>query len=166
MKTLVVGGTGMLSGVVRALIAEGDEVYVLARHPQMPLEVKPLAADYRSAAALATTLTTVEPFERAVVWIHSDAPEAPQTVARFVTGPYLHVLGSASANPSRPDQSRRAGFEALGCDYREVILGFVRESGRSRWLTDTEISAGVLAALRSNERRSVIGTVTPWQDRP
>lgn len=50
--------------------------------------------------------------------------------------------------------------------YREIILGFVLEGDRSRWLTDAEISAGVLAAVDADQPRYIVGTVRPWHLRP
>ena len=91
-----------------------------------------------------------------MAWIHLDAPEALGVLRQRVTGDVLRVLGSAAADPS---------FPAAG-KPREVILGFVREGGHSRWLTDPEISAGVLEALRSGKPRSVVGTLTPRSERP
>lgn len=168
MKTLVVGGTGMLLGLVRELLAAGDEVWTLARHaPDMTHpRLHPLMVNYRDSDALRRVLTPLAPFDRAVVWIHSTAPEAPFVVAGAVRGPFFHVLGSAAADPSRPDDGRRTRFAAQGTDHREIVLGFVREGARSRWLTDAEISAGVWEAVRGDLRRAVVGTVTPWEARP
>ena len=173
MNTLVVGGTGMLLGLVRELLAAGDDVWVLARHaPEWTHpRLHPLTVDYRDSDALRRVLVPLAPFDRAVAWIHSDAPDAPFVVAEAVRGPFFHVLGSAVADPSRPEGGRRARFAAQGTDDREVILGFVREGERSRWLTDAEISAGVWGALgkdgvRGDVRRTVVGTVTPWEARP
>ena len=50
--------------------------------------------------------------------------------------------------------------------YRQVILGFVIEGGRSRWLTHAEISGGVLDAVRNDRLFSIVGTVEPWSLRP
>ena len=168
MKTLVVGGTGMLLGLVRELLAAGDEVWTLARHASALTHPRlhSLLADYRDAAALRAALASATPFDRAVVWIHSAAPDAPFVVAEAVQGPFFHVLGSAVADPFRPDDGRRARFAALGSDARDVVLRFVREGEHSRWLTNAEISAGVWDAVRGNVQRAVVGTVTPWAARP
>lgn len=104
------------------------------------------------------------PFDRAVVWVHGHAPEAAGVVAEHVTGDYLHVLGSASADPSRQHDPHLALRGHAG--YRQVVLGFHLSPSGSRWLTDAEISAGVLGALRSGSPRSVVGTVEPWVARP
>ena len=101
-------------------------------------------------------------FDGALVWAHSSAPHAPEVVARHVSGSFLHVLGSASADPSRPHPT--PGWAGEG--YRTVVLGFVAEGGRSRWLTNTEIAAGVLEAWRRRAARTVVGTVEPWSARP
>jgi NAD(P)-dependent dehydrogenase (short-subunit alcohol dehydrogenase family) len=161
VKTLVVGGTGMLAGLVRALAEEGDDVTVLARWGWPGSgSVQSLLVDYRNADALKLVLKDAGLFERMVAWIHSDAPGALGVLRQSVVGDVLHVLGSAAADPGFP-----VHIPAVG-EPREVILGFVRAGTHSRWLTDDEISAGVLQALNSGEPRSVIGTVTPWSDRP
>jgi hypothetical protein len=133
--------------------------------------VHPARADWRDPAgfraALDDAVAARGPFEVAVCWVHADAPEAALDAARRVRGRFFHVLGSAAADPSRPDPGRRARFEAIpGLSYHEVILGFVVEGGGSRWLADGEISTGVLAAVAAARPRSVVGTVEPWTARP
>lgn len=163
MKTLVVGGTGMLSGVVQQLLDAGDEVYSISRHaPNIRhRRLKALLLDYSDTDVLQAGLTALGPFHRAVVWIHSVATEAPFVVAKAVTGPYFHVLGSATADPSRPDTDRQENFSSLGTDYREVILGFRLTLRGSRWLTHAEISTGVWQAMKEDARRMIVGTVEP-----
>ncbi|WP_424949936.1 short-chain dehydrogenase [Deinococcus sp.] len=160
-RTLVVGATGMLARLVRALAEEGDDVTVLARRACTGGgQVQSLTVDYRNTEALEPALKRAGLFDRMVAWIHSDAPEASETIRRHVLGDVLHVLGSAATDPGLPAHIPAAG------EPREVILGFVRDGGHFRWLTDAEISTGVLAALRSGEPRSVVGRVMPWSDRP
>lgn len=164
MRTLVVGGTGMLGGLVTALANDSDDVTVLARRGwrggSVQGHVSSLFLDYRQTGTLELALKHNGLFDRMVAWIHSDAPEAFGILQQVVTGDVLCVLGSAAADPSFPARIPAAG------EPREVILGFVREGGHSRWLTDPEISAGVLEALRSGKPRSVVGTLTPWSERP
>lgn len=184
---LVVGGTGMLRGVVLELAARGFAVSVVARGLSR-LEalareaaaggglVHPVTVDYHDTAALDRALAAAcdrwGAIELAVVWIHRTAPAAPMVVARWVGGPqrpgrFFHLLGSAVADPSRPDPQRRAAYEALPhLVYREVILGFVTEGHRSRWLTHQEIAAGVVAAIDADQPRFIVGTVEPWDRRP
>ena len=138
--------------------------------------VHPLALDWHDDAALDAALAGAValhgPIVLAVVWIHGGAPAAPLAVARHVGAPgrradYYHVLSSAAADPARPDAGRLARFAALpGLRYHEVILGFVREPAGSRWLTNAEIAAGVLAAIEAGAPRFVVGIVAPWENRP
>lgn len=170
---LVVGGTGMLRGVVLALAREGpvsvvartrSDLEVLARDTAV---VTPVSVDYRRTRDLEAALAERAPFSMAVAWIHSDAPEAALVAARSVKGPFFHVLSSEAADPSIPDSGRRERFEAIaGITYHEIILGFVREGGRSRWLTNSEIARGVLDAVAAARPRAVVGTVEPWSERP
>ena len=164
MRTLVVGGTGMLAGLVTALANDGDHVTVLARRGWRGVSVQgrvsSLPIDYRNTGLLELALKHNGLFDRMVAWIHSDAPEALGVLRQSVTGDVLCVLGSAAADPDFPVYVPEVG------EPREVILGFVRKGGHSHWLTSKEISAGVLEALRSGEPRSVVGSLTPWSERP
>jgi hypothetical protein len=47
-----------------------------------------------------------------------------------------------------------------------VVLGFRVEGARSRWLTDVEISGGVLAAVGADAALAIVGEVAPWSARP
>jgi GrpB-like predicted nucleotidyltransferase (UPF0157 family) len=184
---VVVGGTGMLRGATLGLVARGFDVSVVARNARRLAKlrddaaatggvVRPVCVDYRDTAALefglGEAVRDLGPPALAVVWAHSSAPDAPETVARALdaTGrpaEYLHLLGSASADPSKPDAGRRARFAAFRrLAYHEAVLGFVVEPRGSRWLTDDEIAAGVLRAVDVHAPRSVVGVVEPWSARP
>jgi saccharopine dehydrogenase-like NADP-dependent oxidoreductase len=180
---LVVGGTGMLRRVSLELARRGYTTSVIARSrgPLAELaaesggRVQPIALDYRHTDELVRALDQAVaahgPIELVVAWIHAVAPDAPLVVARAAAGKhrvdYFHVLGSAADDPSRPDPERRKRFAAVaGLAYHEVILGFVVESGSSRWLTNDEIAAGVLEAIDSGDSRRVVGTTRPWSARP
>lgn len=77
------------------------------------------------------------------------------------------MRGSAAANPAERAQRLPAWLDScLQIHYRQVILGFAVEGGRSRWLTHDEISGGVVAAVRADEPYRVVGTVDPWSLRP
>lgn len=182
---LVVGGTGMLREVSLTLAERGHPVSVVARNRRRLRSLADEAerrggavycipVDYRDGDALTAALRDAVaahgPLELAVVWIHSIAPEAPLQVARATVAAscrFFHLLGSAAADPSAPDTGRRERFESIpGLSYHEVVLGFVLEGRRSRWLTNDEIAAGVLAAIDSAAARSVVGAVEPWSARP
>lgn len=167
-KTLLVGGTGMLAGVLQGLLDAGDQVYSVSRRPPKLTHERlhPLLLDYHDLDALQAALQPHASFDRAVVWIHGSAPEAPLVVAASVQGDYFHVLGSAAADPSKPDPARRLRFEQLGVAYHEIILGFQLPQAGSRWLTNAEISAGVWQAMQGHMLKTVVGQVEPWEARP
>jgi NAD(P)-dependent dehydrogenase (short-subunit alcohol dehydrogenase family) len=153
--TLVVGGTGMLAGLVAALAERGDDVTVVARTPRPhPSGVVQLALDYRDSEALGRGLAHAVrergPIELAVCWIHTDAPAAPHAVAESLApgGRLVQVFGT-KVWPLSPVPE--------GVEYAQVLLGGVREVGGSRWLTNDEISAGVLAAVDAGEPLAVVG---------
>lgn len=180
---LVVGGTGMLRRVSMKLASRGHTTSVVARTKadldQMaaanPLVV-PVPVDYADGAALQTavreTIDAHGPFALVVAWIHDSAPDAPLQIAELAAADakwlrYVHVLSSTADDPSVQQPGRRAAFEHIdGLRYEEVILGFVVEGDASRWLTDAEISAGVLGAIDRPAPRTIVGTTRPWSARP
>ena len=186
-RTLLIGASGMLSAMATTLAARGDDLVLFARDEarlarlanqaeELPGTLQWSSLDYRDDELLrATTQEWIESlgaFDRVVAWVHASAPAAPTSIARLcavanASVEFLHVLGSSSADPSRPSTNTREVIEAMGIDYREAILGFIVEGkGRSRWLTHAEISQGVLDALDSPAPRTIIGQVEPWSQRP
>lgn len=182
---LVIGGTGMLRPVTEHLARTYKAVSVVARSKrdleelerEFPGVVHGLPLDYRDTVTLRAVVdAAVLAYGRidpAVVWVHMEkAPEAPFAVAEFVgsaevPGRFLHVLGSAAADPSQPAHTLRMAFTAFPqVAYRDVVLGFVRGKGGSRWLTNAEIAAGVLGALEGDSERTIVGVVEPWAERP
>jgi hypothetical protein len=174
---LVIGGSGMLSGLVDEIARSGRLVSVVARgsarlqrlaarHPY----IHPLPLDYTGDAAFDAGLETAVhlrgPFNRCVSWMHDDSKDRAVRVARQVRDIYCEVLGSASADPAKPEQL--AEWQALvpPPKLRLAVLGFVIENGHSRWLTNAEISTGVGRALASDDPVTIVGTVTPWGARP
>ncbi len=148
---LVVGGTGMLAGLTRALADRGHVVSSVARKPRAPgPNVVSLEVDYRDEAGFGRAIeTAVEergPIELAVCWIHTDAPEAPRLVAAALApgARLVQVFGT-----------RRwpLGEIPLHIAYREVLLGSIG----GRWLTHEEISAGVREAIDRDRPLSIVG---------
>jgi hypothetical protein len=86
------------------------------------------------------------PADLLVAWVHR---EVRVSVLRAVAplladgAPVVEVHGSASANPlgGCPDPV------LPGHPTQQVVLGYVRHAGRTRWLTHDEVSAGVLDAV-------------------
>jgi molybdopterin-guanine dinucleotide biosynthesis protein A len=149
--TLVVGGTGMLAAATRALAARGHIVTSVARRPaELGPGIAPVGLDYRASDDLAVALrrAVVEhgPFELAVCWIHTDAPEAPAIVAdALAPGARLVQVFGTRVWPLVD--------VPLHVACRQVLLG--EKDGR--WLTHEEISAGVLEAVDADRPLHVVG---------
>ncbi|WP_241535884.1 short-chain dehydrogenase [Indiicoccus explosivorum] len=178
---LVIGGSGMLAGTVLWLADEGARVSVVARNEEKMQRmlarsvnterIMPVYADYTNdpelEAALTEQIRKYGPPGLVVAWVHSNAPEALPSVIRLInkTGnPWklFHVLGSSTDLASIQE-----GLTVPEtCDYHQVQLGFVQEDGISRWLTNEEISDGVIEAIRADERVKTVGTLEPWDERP
>jgi NAD(P)-dependent dehydrogenase (short-subunit alcohol dehydrogenase family) len=151
---LVVGGGGMLAGVCRTLAERGDDVSVVARGRER-LEalradrITPVQVDYGDldafTAALGRVIEERGSIDLAVCWIRSWQPEALHAVAAALrpNTPLLHVLGTAGSEAA----------ELTGVDYRVVRLG---RKGY-QWLTDEEISAGVVEVLDSASADFFVG---------
>jgi hypothetical protein len=172
---LVVGGTGMLSGLVEALAGDGGRLSLLSRRASRAAggRIAAYDCDYYDAvafeAALARAVADSGPIGLAVAWFHTLKIAAPRLLAEQVRGRLFQVLGSATADPARPERLATAAAVVGGlpqCAVRQVVLGFRVEDGRARWLTDAEISAGVLQAVREDRTFAVVGQVEPWAARP
>ncbi|MBI2943010.1 MAG: SDR family NAD(P)-dependent oxidoreductase [Candidatus Wallbacteria bacterium] len=182
---LVIGGTGMLKDACLALAATGRVVSVVGRDPDrleaMMMDasaagnmLSPLQVDYTSTEeftrAIRTAIERFGPVDTVLAWVRSWASEVLPALAREVSEagrPWrlFHVRASASgelpAGGSPPDAVLAGGL----CAYREIRLGFVREPGGSRWLTDEEICAGVSSAVEGDVS-FVVGVLEPWEERP
>ncbi|HEY4454670.1 MAG TPA: hypothetical protein VGN81_10210 [Pseudonocardiaceae bacterium] len=156
-RALVVGGTGMLSGVVAELVRDGWDVVVPSRR------YAPIPADLphsdRQALWVEADWSEPEPFaERArkalggpaellVAWVHDAYRVDVLAAVRPLLAPnavVVEVRGAAAAQPTsgEPEPSLPAHETQL------VVLGFVRDGEGTRWLTHREISDGVLDAVR------------------
>jgi hypothetical protein len=170
---LVVGGTGMLSGLCEALAGDGGRLSLLSRRASQVAGADGYDCDYYDDAAFVAAIDSAiarsGPVELAVAWIHSLKIAAPRLLAERVNGRLFQVLGSAVADPAHPerlDLGRQVAGGLPNCVLRQVVLGFKAVGGRSRWLTNDEISAGVLDAVRADRIYSVIGQTEPWSARP
>lgn len=173
-RVLIVGGSGMLAGLARALCERADRVSILARNEKriraVSDAVEPLVCDYNDGVALAEALSLIESPDLVVAWIHGRAPQARRAFAEclIAEGRFVQVLGSALGDPAHPERlaEMAKAADGLPIDYQAVVLGFVVEKGISRWLGNDEISAGVLSAIDSEQAVSIVGTVEPWSAKP
>jgi len=139
-----------------------------------PCERRLLSLDWHQGAdfvaALKRHAEAAGPPSLAIAWLHD--PAMGPAIANAISRPgsrcaFFQVLGSDAADPDRPPDQLYATLDARGdLDYHQVILGFQKTEGGSRWLTHAEISAGVIEAVESPAPRHIVGVVTPWSDRP
>ncbi len=174
---LVVGGTGMLAGLTEALAGDGGRLSLLSRQASRfagPDNLTGYDVDYLDKAAFVAALEAAGPVDLAVAWFHSVKIPAARRLAERIGSPrgsgrLFQVVGSATGDPTHLDRLATAADVAANlpqCRLRQVVLGFQIEDGRSRWLTDAEISGGVLAAVRADQLYTVVGQVAPWSARP
>lgn len=177
---LAIGASGMLADAVRGLAWRGWEVTLVARRLDR-LErvaagapsgtVRPRTIDYRDTTGLRRLVADAAaergPIRLVLAWIHDTAPEAHDSIAEQVgaTPPrchYVEVLGSATVDPSTlgRERARRLGAQPF-LEHRRVLLGY--GDGGRRWLTNQEISTGVLDAVDTDVQDHVIGTLEPFR---
>lgn len=179
----IVGGTGMLRQASRALAARCQTLTSVARTgaslqtlhddiAHLGLTHHRLALGWRDSAtfvrSLATHINRVGYPSLAVVWVHQDSLGSAIASVLARRCDFFQVHGSAAADSPACDleQSTATNGGPEGRRRHQVILGFHRDVDGARWLTDTEISNGVLNAVAQDDAMTVAGTVTPWSSRP
>jgi NAD(P)-dependent dehydrogenase (short-subunit alcohol dehydrogenase family) len=175
-SALVLGGTGMLAGCVTMLLEQGWQVVLpsrrssaarrydtgagqMARSALRPpghtttttadREANWVAADWTHPLELAAKVNDVleRPAELLVAWVHSSYRiPVMLAVAPFLApqAPVVEVLGISEIDSTR-------GLRDPVIEHhptQQVVLGYVRHHGATRWLTHQEESAGVLEAVR------------------
>ncbi len=167
-SVLFVGGTGMLAPAARWIAARSPRMHLAARHPEplaTAIGARPLVLDWHDRAAGPSRLQALiaEPPELLISWLHDDAIWIAAVLEALLPadGRSIRVHGARSADPEvlrSRDPDPRADLRR-----QTVILGWrpdpAGEGGR-RWLTDDEISGGVIEAVLSPAAsRIVVGEV-------
>ncbi|WP_050613509.1 short-chain dehydrogenase [Bacillus testis] len=179
---LVVGGTGMLSRVSLWLIDNGYHVSIIARDAERMKQllqeasseshVTPLLVDYRNNDELKEEINRAIKengnIDLVVAWIHSIAENALQIIANEVSKgenscELFHIVGSSS---NLNEIKKKSNAPSDYVHYYQVQLGFKFEDTQSRWLTNKEISEGVIEAIRKKKKVLIIGQIEPWENRP
>lgn len=183
--TLIIGGTGMLTD---AAVALASTTSILTSVARTQTSLKALDAKLKDFAgthhlvqlnwanrshfldSLSAHIKQVGIPSRVVAWLHDDdfGPEVAR-LCSSQTQPcdFFQVRGSTAADPYIEATRFTARFDSLhGVTFHQVILGFIRTTTGSRWLRNSEISAGVLRATQARDRLSIVGVVEPWEARP
>ncbi|MCP1726589.1 hypothetical protein J2T60_000554 [Natronospira proteinivora] len=102
-----------------------------------------------------------------VAWIHDDqlTLRLAQNLAEMgMVSYFFHIIGSATVNPEKIAGTLLDAFDPPpNLAYHQVILGAQDTGYRSRWLTDQEISEGVLEAIRRMDAQFVVGTLDRYK---
>ncbi|HAY33321.1 MAG TPA: hypothetical protein PK536_00315 [Ignavibacteria bacterium] len=183
---LITGGTGMLSGAVIKFLSKYETVSVIARHQSsfkkisaasdFPHRLNPIILDYSDTDLLTEKINSAiiskGQIKTAVCWIHSFAENSNNIIGEIlntkeICSDYFHILGSAYYDPENISRDIEAAFSKFRyVNYKKIILGFKIENGNSRWLTDEEISDGVVEAVDAGLDEYRIGITQPWESKP
>lgn len=105
-----------------------------------------------------------------VAWMHDDALTLRIAARLAEDSPiprFFHIIGSATVNPLKIADSLRMSAEATNLNhYHQIVLGGHGSGRRGRWLTDWEISRGVLQAVERQKPMYVVGTLERWTGAP
>lgn len=180
---LIIGGTGMLLDAATSIARSARKSTFVARragsHCRLAQQLgeangyQLLLLDWTEPGtfldALQSHLNRLPAPDLVLGWFH-DPGLASLLAARLEVRSqckFVHVIGSGSKNPADLATWSAAKFTQLPqINYRQVLLGYVREGTASRWLTDTEICNGVLAAISLNAKRIIVGRIAEWERRP
>lgn len=174
---LVIGGTGMLLEVSLWLMEMGYQTSVIgkskekhdrlikkATHPNL---MNSLKVDYHNHSLLEEqirkSIQKNGPISLVVSWTPST--QALEIVNKLVSE---HI---DDWNLYQVKGSRRYFNDATlnvpsNCTHSSIYLGFIIEGEQSRWLTNNEISAGVIQHIQSGNSESIIGRIHPYEKRP
>lgn len=176
---LIIGGTGMLREASTELASQTQCLTSVA-HTRESLAALDstilkrsgkhhmLALDWSEPdafiGAIMRHIASTEQPDFVLAWTHN-AGLAIRLASMLVTRPvqFFHVVGSAATNPARVAAQTSGTLQpSAGVDYHQIILGKKGQGNASRWLTDKEISSGVLEAIREKRGRFVVGTLENW----
>lgn len=176
---LIVGGTGMLREASQSLSTQARRITSVAHtHQSLATLDAGLPARHGVHHMLALDWSSPDDFIQKIVehikrteqpdlvlaWTHSETL-AIRLATALGNGhvEFFHVVGSSRTNPAQiAEQANSAVGSLAGLTYFQVILGAKRHGSSFRWLTNNEISAGVLAAIQERQSRFVVGTLERW----
>jgi hypothetical protein len=168
----VIGGTGMLGEVTKWYADNNYLVSVIARNKEKmnrmkdsssnPENIKAIYLDYRDSTKLHESLkqNIIEygPLLEMVVWLHSDGLHSLLVVFELLEEKrkIWQVIGSKANSQSLREQYQ----PAKDIQYNFIQLGSFRENNNQRWLTNNEISDGVIQSILSGHAYNLIGEIS------
>jgi len=177
--TLVIGATGILRPAAHHLLQHGVDVVAVGRDParfdalreataDTPGTLIELPADAasRSFADELDALLLRDSTTLSDVLAYAPATTVAVLTALSVDGaiPTVEVVTSAVARPGGPDRPWTLG-DLPERPWRRLVLGWWYRDGVPTWHDADQISAAALA-VRDGTGDHLLGSVTPWSDRP
>jgi hypothetical protein len=182
MKHVIIfGGTGMLANASKWLIENTDRISIVGRNRHKLNQLRSerdhsdlhlVTLDYKNSEDLTRflrkTIQRYGPVDLVVSWIHSVAPNAIPVIFNEINHHqeshwrFIHIKGSSHDLSTIKTEIT----VPENCLYRAVLLGFKNEDGVSRWLTHEEISNGVISAIYYDRKKTIVGMLNPWKERP
>ncbi|WP_411347609.1 short-chain dehydrogenase [Paenibacillus sp. WLX2291] len=176
---LVIGGSGMLAQTSLWLADQDYFVSIIGRNVtklKQLSDLKPnitsIPVDYSNEIefrnAIKQSITANGSYDLVVAWIHGNGQPIIHMLDSEIKQrsskkwKLFHVLGSG-ANVEKYVQSIN---QTENYAYYQIQLGFVIEPTGSRWLTNTEIASGVMEGIMGDSNYHLVGTLTPWSQKP
>jgi len=162
-NALVLGGTGMLAEASAYIAGISSIISLGARNPEPlagQLDAVPLVLDWTDHEATLRLLQNGSKYDLIVSWVHREGLWLNAHLENLLVqrGRFIGVSGSGGAgvrqNVKLPSRS------ATGILRQKVILGWINEANGRRWLSHSQISAGVIRAVQNSQLvTSIVGVV-------
>lgn len=176
-RVLIIGGTGMLRGTTEYFISNNFHVSIIGRDPQklnyftskFPTKktFNLISIDYTESISflkvIEENIKNNGSFNIIISWVHSNGLNSFLQLIDVVKKSndqalLYHIKGSSFYDSAQNNSFNRL-IKSNKLIYREIFLGYKRENNLSRWLTNDEISSGVIKAIKSNNAISIIGRI-------
>jgi hypothetical protein len=162
LNAVMIGGTGMLADAAREIAKRAERLTLISRSPDRlarEIGAEALPMDWTRAESVSTALAVLREQDAPnlmVSWIHDRGLWClPDFEALLCPGARsIRVHGSAAGNPRNGIKTDPA--KPGDILRQDVVLGWVNEPNGRRWLTDREISQGVLEAFDDPAKRAWI----------
>ena len=173
---LVVGGSGMLAAFCLSLARRNYNVTVVCRSKNKfdrnigelsSNSLIPIYVDYRDSEKLGHELARLccksGCIDTTVSWIHPEQSVAAFGVtAEYTKAHFYSVLGSSDGKPDEADPVKQTILASNpNLAVYAIALGFILDPviQSHRWLTNEEISTGVLQAFDERQSHFIVGNL-------
>ncbi|MBS0359511.1 MAG: hypothetical protein JSS53_09595 [Proteobacteria bacterium] len=161
-RVIIIGGTGMLSHASREISHVIDDLLLIARNPDTlakDIGARSLRLDWKEKSAVNASICTLKNEPKAdilISWLHEDGLWCLPLFEDLLIkdGRSIRIHGSAVGDPA--EGIKTDPIPRTDIFRQNVVLGWIDESNGQRWLTNHEISEGVLTAFKYPEKTSII----------